>query len=161
MEKEYYKQPYHEPESQVPNPSFSEIMKDFFFAPFQWNARSTRKEFWISYAVQVVISIIIGTIELLAILPYSSIDTNDTEWNEVVSSITITFIIINIILSILLLWLKFNLLGAAIRRLHDTNHEGWWILLYLVPFGWIFIIYFIILPTVEEPVRWGNYLFTK
>lgn len=54
-------------------------MKDFFFAPFKWNARSTRKEFWISYAVQVVISIIIGTIELLAILPYSSIDINDTE----------------------------------------------------------------------------------
>ncbi|MCO0807359.1 DUF805 domain-containing protein [Lactobacillus helveticus] len=40
-------------------------------------------------------------------------------------------------------------------------HEGWWILLYLVPFGWIFIIYFMILPTVEKPVRWGNYLFTK
>lgn len=45
MEKEYCKQPYHEPESQVLNPSFSEIMKDFFFPPFKWNARSTRKEF--------------------------------------------------------------------------------------------------------------------
>ena len=136
-------------------------MKDFFFAPFKWNARSTRKEFWVSYAIQLVISIIIGTIELLALLPYTTVDTNDTGWTEPVSSITITFIIINVIVAILLIWLKLGLLGTAVRRLHDTNHEGWWILLYLVPFGWIFIIYFMILPTVEKPVRWGNYLFTK
>lgn len=161
MEKEYYKQPYHESESQIPNPSFSEITKNFFFAPFKWNARSTRKEFWVSYTIQFVISIIIGIIELLAIIPYSSIDTNGTGWNELVSTATTTFIVINVIAAILLIWLKLCLLGVAVRRLHDSNHEGWWILLYLVPLGWIFIIYFMILPTVEKPVRWGNYLFIK
>ncbi|AYE60863.1 hypothetical protein BC335_0322 [Lactobacillus helveticus] len=85
---------------------------------------------------------------MLALLPYTTVDTNDTGWTEPVSSITITFIIINVIVAILLIWLKLGLLGTAVRRLHDTNHEGWWILLYLVPFGWIFIIYFMILPTV-------------
>lgn len=161
MEEEYYKQPYHEPESHVPNPSLGEIMKDFFFAPFKWNARSTRKEFWVSYAIQFVISLVIGIIEFLALIPYTSVDTNDTDWTAPMSNMTITFIVINVILAILLIWLKLSLLSAAVRRLHDSDHEGWWILLYLVPFGWIFIIYLMILPTVERPVRWGNYLFIK
>ena len=34
-------------------------------------------------------------------------------------------------------------LGVAIRRLHDTNRSGWWILIGLVPIiGWIVLIVF-------------------
>ena len=34
-------------------------------------------------------------------------------------------------------------LGVAIRRLHDTNRSGWWILIALVPFiGWIILLVF-------------------
>jgi uncharacterized membrane protein YhaH (DUF805 family) len=32
-------------------------------------------------------------------------------------------------------------IGVAIRRLHDTNRTGWWILVVLIPLvGWIWVI---------------------
>ena len=64
-----------------------------------------------------------------------------------------------IIITVLAIYLKLCLLGTAVRRLHDTDHEGWWVLLYFVPtFGWIIVLYFMVIPTMEEPVRWGSYL---
>nr|WP_228117023.1 DUF805 domain-containing protein [Lactobacillus amylolyticus] len=59
------------------------------------------------------------------------------------------------------IWVNLGLLGSAVRRLHETNHSGWWLWLDLIPLGWLFILYFLILPTVEEPVRWGSYLYTE
>lgn len=155
----YYKKDYHEPNSDIPNPSFGAIMKDFFFKPFTWNARETRKEFWISYAVQFVLSNIVGGLMLACLGFFSGVNTNGTYWSPQVAHATIATIICEIILVILLLWLKLGLLASAVRRMHDTNHEGWWVLLICVPFGWIAVLYFLILPTLEEPVRWNTYLF--
>ena len=39
-------------------------------------------------------------------------------------------------------------LAAAVRRLHDTERSGWWVLISLVPFvGWIVLIVLLALPT--------------
>ena len=68
--------------------------------------------------------------------------------------------LIELILFIFLVWIKLGLLGYAVRRLHDINYSGWWMWLVFIPFGWIIVFIFLLLPTVEEPVRWGSYLFT-
>lgn len=77
----------------------------------------------------------------------------------VVSHITFLTWLIELILFILLVWIKLGLLGYAVRRLHDTNYSGWWLWLIIIPFGWIIAVIFLLLPTVEEPVRWVSYLF--
>ena len=42
-------------------------------------------------------------------------------------------------------------LGLEIRRLHDINKSGWWVLISLVPFvGSIILIVFLCLPAVNE-----------
>ncbi len=42
-------------------------------------------------------------------------------------------------------------LGLEIRRLHDINKSGWWILISLVPFvGGIILLVFYCLPAVNE-----------
>lgn len=156
----YYKQTYNQPESDIPNPSFGQVMKDFFLKPFTWNARSTRKEFWIGYAVQFVLSAILCTVMICSIFLYGTVDTNNTGWTPPVARVTYTVVFIQIICAVLLIWLKLGLLGSAVRRLHDSNHEGWWIWLYCIPFGWVFTLAFMIFPTLEEPVRWNGYLFT-
>lgn len=158
MSQNYYEQEYHEKESNIPDVSFKIIARNFFFKPFTWKARSTRKEFWIGYAIQFVLSTILTTLMISSLLLYGTVDMNNTGWSAPVIRVTVTVGIIETILGLLLLWVKLGLLGSAIRRLHDSNREGGWFLLYFVPFGWIFILYLMIMPTVEEPVKWGSYL---
>ena len=48
-------------------------------------------------------------------------------------------------------------LGVGIRRLHDTNRSGWWILIGLIPvLGWIWLIVLLVLPGDPGPNRYGN-----
>lgn len=45
------------------------------------------------------------------------------------------------------------------RRLHDTGRNAAWIWLILVPIvGAIVLIVFFCLPTLQEPVKWNEYL---
>ncbi|WP_281268499.1 DUF805 domain-containing protein [Thermasporomyces composti] len=47
-------------------------------------------------------------------------------------------------------------LGVAIRRLHDTNRSGWWVLLALIPLvGWIWLIVLLALPGTQGPNKHG------
>jgi uncharacterized membrane protein YhaH (DUF805 family) len=47
-------------------------------------------------------------------------------------------------------------IGVGIRRLHDTNRTGWWLLVSLVPLvGWIWIIVLLALAGDEGPNRYG------
>ena len=48
-------------------------------------------------------------------------------------------------------------LTAAIRRLHDSNRSGWWILISVIPIiGWIIIIYMLIQPSDQQANRFGE-----
>jgi len=47
-------------------------------------------------------------------------------------------------------------LSAAVRRLHDTDRSGWWMLLNAIPFiGPIVVLVFLILPGTSGPNRFG------
>ena len=48
------------------------------------------------------------------------------------------------------------LLAVGARRLHDSNHSGWWQLLALIPVaGWLVLAVFFLLPSEEEDNRFG------
>ena len=47
-------------------------------------------------------------------------------------------------------------LGVGVRRLHDTNHSGWWLLISLVPLvGFILLIIWLTRPGDAGPNRFG------
>ena len=47
-------------------------------------------------------------------------------------------------------------LCVTVRRLHDTDRTGRWIVLYLVPFlGWLVLLYFMVLGGDEGPNQYG------
>ena len=47
-------------------------------------------------------------------------------------------------------------LPLTIRRLHDTDRSGWWVLIALVPFvGWIVLLVFACLAPTPGPNRFG------
>ena len=48
-------------------------------------------------------------------------------------------------------------LGVGIRRLHDTNRSGWWILISFVPVvGWIVLLVLYALAGDPGPNRYGS-----
>ncbi len=48
-------------------------------------------------------------------------------------------------------------LSIAVRRLHDTDKSGWWLLIGLVPFvGGIVLLVFMVLPSTPAANRFGD-----
>jgi uncharacterized membrane protein YhaH (DUF805 family) len=48
-------------------------------------------------------------------------------------------------------------LTVLIRRLHDTDRSGWWVLLLLIPvIGLLVILYFMLVEGTPGPNRFGN-----
>ena len=46
-------------------------------------------------------------------------------------------------------------IALLVRRLHDTNRSGWWLLLNCVPFGGIVIFIFSVLPSTVGSNKYG------
>jgi uncharacterized membrane protein YhaH (DUF805 family) len=47
-------------------------------------------------------------------------------------------------------------LSVAIRRLHDTNRSGWWVLLWVIPIiGWIVLLIFYLQDSDPGPNDYG------
>ena len=82
-----------------------------------FDGRSSRKEFWMFTLVNIIVSILVGIVA--GILHFRLLSTLYS-------------------LAVLVPGI-----AVGIRRLHDTNKSGWFILLGLIPFiGWIILIVF-------------------
>lgn len=67
------------------------------------------------------------------------------------SGMSLAFII-GYVLSILMLFLP--QLAVFVRRLHDTNHSGWWYFISLVPFG-VFYLFILLLTDSDDENKYG------
>ena len=47
-------------------------------------------------------------------------------------------------------------LAVTVRRLQDTDHDWWWILINLIPFGGLVVLYFTILEGTPGDNRFGS-----
>ncbi|HEL4115753.1 TPA: DUF805 domain-containing protein [Stenotrophomonas maltophilia] len=58
---------------------------------------------------------------------------------------------------VVVMWLAFVLpsIAATIRRLHDTDRSGWWLLLGFVPFVSLVLLVFLLLPGTPGGNRFG------
>lgn len=47
-------------------------------------------------------------------------------------------------------------LAVAVRRLHDTDRSGWWLLIGIIPIiGWIVLLYFFVISGTPGPNKYG------
>lgn len=115
------------------------ILLDYFklcvsqkFATFSGRAR--RQEYWLFYLDCIIVSSALSSLSLSLI--------HDIVANVIVTTISVAWTLFIIIPS----------LAVLVRRLHDTNRSGWWLLLYLLPvIGAIVLFVFTLLPgTVGE-----------
>ncbi|MEU5277949.1 DUF805 domain-containing protein [Streptomyces asoensis] len=95
-----------------------------------FGGRARRQEYWMFTLFSVIISIVIAIID--AVIGTSALGIIYT-------------------LAVLL-----PSLGVAVRRLHDTDRSGWWILIGLIPLvGAIILIVFLATEGKHEPNQYG------
>ena len=97
--------------------SFSEAVKSGFDHYTKFDGRASRPAFWWWFLFGIIVSIVANILDVIA-------------------GTTIIGVLIG-------LGLLLPNLSVSIRRLHDTDRSGWWILIGLIPvIGWIVLIVF-------------------
>lgn len=98
---------------------------------FDFQGRARRASFWYFVLAYVIIAIVLGIIQ--SVLHLGALLT-----------------------SLLALALLLPNLGVAVRRLHDSDRSGWWILIGLIPIvGWAIVIWWYCQPGTSGPNKFG------
>ena len=104
--------------------TYLEVLKKY--AVFTGRAR--RKEYWLFFLVNTIISILIG-----AVLGVIGLE-------ELAMPVGIIYALVMLLPN----------LGVTFRRLHDTGRSGWWLLILLVPFVGV-IVFFVFMALDSQP----------
>lgn len=116
---------------------FSEAISACFSKYATFSGRSPRSEYWFwvlfTFVVTIVLHLLGAVVGILATVLY------------------FVFWVATIVPSI----------AVGVRRLHDIDRSGWWLLIALVPIvGWIVLVVFACLPGTPGPNRFGPPTFT-
>ncbi|MFZ7306828.1 DUF805 domain-containing protein [Avibacterium avium] len=99
----------------------------------QFNGRARRKEFWWFVAVDFLLYVILGMLDFVLL-------NNDFEFTGVYGLATLI-----------------PSLAVRVRRLHDTDRSGWWLLIGFIPvIGFIVLFIFACLDGTQGRNRFGE-----
>lgn len=93
------------------------------YADFQGRAR--RAEYWMFVVFQILVYIAVAIVSMIV----SGGDTNSAAASALMGLVTLGLLLPSI--------------AVTVRRLHDTNRSGWWILISLLPLIggiWLFVL---------------------
>jgi uncharacterized membrane protein YhaH (DUF805 family) len=104
----------------------------------EFSGRSQRKEYWMFFLFNIIVAVVLGIIE--GILGLSGMVAG------AYGPLTVLYELAILIPSI----------AVGIRRLHDTDRSGWWLLIALVPIvGAIVLLVFFVSDGTRGPNRFG------
>ena len=104
-----------------------------------FSGRARRKEFWMFFLFSVVILMIFAVIDEFMGLKFEM--GGDSY---------------GFLSSLYYLGVAIPYLAVIVRRLHDTDRSGWWILISLIPLiGGIILLVFLILEGTKDDNRFG------
>lgn len=123
--------------------SFAEAVKQAFRNAFVFRGRASRSAYWWFALFQ---GIIFALVFAVSIALASSKATSGG------SAAGVAFAVI---IGIPLLYLELAAWTVWVRRLHDTDRSGWWLLLWFVPYvGAIVLVIFTVLKGTSGPNRY-------
>lgn len=115
---------------------YIKVLKNYF----NFDGRARRKEYWMFTLIHAII---------IAILIFAAGANSSSSYRGPSS--------LEIILGLYLLATLLPSLAVTVRRLHDTDRSGWWILVYWLPFlGPIFLLVFTVLPGTPGDNSFGS-----
>ncbi|MBQ1550635.1 MAG: DUF805 domain-containing protein [Bacilli bacterium] len=116
---------------------------DYWKNYFNFKDRTSRKDFWMTVLILVIINVVINLI-----FPGAS-ETTSNSFNYSLSTVGSIWSLATFIPS----------LAMTVRRLHDINKSGWWVLLELVPIvGIIVLLVFYCSKAVDTDNKYGKVL---
>ena len=98
--------------------------------------RAGRREYWMFFLIYLLIYIAAAV--LAAILP------------------GVLGTLFSILMLVFGLALFIPALAVGVRRLHDTDHSAWWILISLIPLAGLYLLYLLIIEGTPGPNRFGD-----
>ena len=102
-----------------------------------FSGRARRKEYWMFFLFNVLISLGLGVLDVVA-------GTYSVEYETGFFSALYSLLVL------------IPSIAVSVRRLHDTNRSGWWILISLIPLiGVIVLFVFICLDSQPGTNRFG------
>ncbi|MCP5128633.1 MAG: DUF805 domain-containing protein [Pseudomonadales bacterium] len=108
-----------------------------------FSGRATRSEYWWWILASVILFTVLGLIDGGLVAPMLGAAAFDPDAGQPLS----------LIVSLALLLPN---LAVSVRRLHDTDRSGWWLLLSFIPiFGTLALLYFMVLRGTEGSNRFG------
>ena len=119
---------------------FGEAVKQAFSHGFVYRGRASRSAYWWWVLFEAIVWIVL---ELIIIIPAAA--------HPAPAAFTVIFLV----LGIAGIYLGLVGLAVTIRRLHDIDRSGWWVLIGLVPFvGGIVLLIFSLLEGTPGPNRY-------
>jgi uncharacterized membrane protein YhaH (DUF805 family) len=101
-----------------------------------FSGRAGRREYWMFFLIYMLIYI--GLAILTAVMP-KMLGT-----------------IFGILTAVFLLGMLVPTIAVGVRRMHDTDHSGWWLLLSIVPLAGLYVLYLLIIEGTSGPNRFGE-----
>lgn len=110
-----------------------------------FEGRAGREEYWMFVLFQVLASIAFGVLFMIAAMAGGSGDGRPNLLFGLLALLFVVFAFAMIIPG----------LAVTIRRLHDGDRSGWWLLLAFIPFGGIVLLIFYCLDGTPGPNKFG------
>ncbi len=108
-----------------------------------FSGRAARAEYWWWALSVFILLIIVGLIDAVVIAPILGFEPGDENAGQPLS----------VIVSLVLLIPN---IAVGVRRLHDSDRSGWWLLLSFIPIlGFLVLIYFLVQPSSPGENRFG------
>lgn len=119
----------------------------------EFTGRSRRREYWLFVVFLVIGFIILGMLDTMLGLGGSASSWHSASGSRVGAGASFNGGVLTIIF-----WLATLVpsLAVGVRRLHDTDRSGWWLLIALIPLiGGIVLLVFTLLEGTRGPNRFG------
>ena len=115
----------------------------------EFGGRSRRKEYWMWVLFYIVVVIVTTYLDILLGLGGSATGTQSGA--SVGFNVNFGWLTILFMLAVLL-----PNLAVSVRRLHDLDKSGWWLLIGLIPlFGGLYLLFLFTQPGTVGPNRFG------
>ena len=128
--------------------SFTDSIKNAFVKAFDFKTRSSRAEFWYFYLFTVIVGMVGIQVDQYLSLELIRFELSRSPNNEFILGHFYTFTYFLFLVPSLSLY---------VRRLHDTDRSGWWLMIMLIPFiGFVTITMFWLLKGNDKINKYGD-----
>jgi len=119
---------------------------------FDFSGRSRRKEFWLWWLFYFIMFAVAMFLDVQMGLGGSSTGSSEIGDGNVSASFHATGGILTMAWALIAL---IPSLAVTVRRLHDDDKSGWFILLGLIPLVGFYLLYLYVIPGTTGPNRFG------